>query len=225
MISAITKQYATRCIEDQVRSETWWLQLHFFTVNLEGCSPNLHAVQDVTNHFGTVHNQIYLTVQEGLHVIRNVINHIETYDITIIRAAIPMYLMSYKIKRMSIKIVLSSKGADEVFGGYLYFYKALNVREFHDKTVQKLFALHILKCAYANKAMPAWGVKTCVPFLDKKFLDATISINPKDKMCGQEKMKNILLVNILSFICQAEWFGVKKSSSPSAWTIARLLRY
>ncbi|BBI92902.1 asparagine synthetase B [Serratia symbiotica str. Tucson] len=192
VISAITKQYAARRVEDQARSEAWWPQLHSFAVGLEG-SPDLHAAQDVANHLGTVHHEIHFTVQEGLDAIRDVIYHIETYDVTTIRASTPMYLMSRKIKAMGIKMVLSGEGADEVFGGYLYFHKAPNAREFHDETVRKLLALHMFDCARANKAMSAWGVEARVPFLDKKFLDVAMSINPKDKMCGQGKMEKHII--------------------------------
>ncbi len=188
VISAITKKYAARRVEDQERSEAWWPQLHSFAVGLEG-SPDLRAAQEVANHLGTVHHEIHFTVQEGLDAIRDVIYHIETYDVTTIRASTPMYLMSRKIKAMGIKMVLSGEGADEVFGGYLYFHKAPDAREFHEETVRKLLALHMFDCARANKAMSAWGVEARVPFLDKKFLDVAMRINPKDKMCGNGKWK------------------------------------
>ena len=188
VISAITKKYAARRVEDQERSEAWWPQLHSFAVGLEG-SPDLRAAQEVANHLGTVHHEIHFTVQEGLDAIRDVIYHIETYDVTTIRASTPMYLMSRKIKAMGIKMVLSGEGADEVFGGYLYFHKAPDAREFHEETVRKLLALHMFDCARANKAMSAWGVEARVPFLDKKFLDVAMRINPKDKMCGNGKME------------------------------------
>ena len=175
-------------MEDQERSEAWWPQLHSFAVGLEG-SPDLRAAQEVANHLGTVHHEIHFTVQEGLDAIRDVIYHIETYDVTTIRASTPMYLMSRKIKAMGIKMVLSGEGADEVFGGYLYFHKAPDAREFHEETVRKLLALHMFDCARANKAMSAWGVEARVPFLDKKFLDVAMRINPKDKMCGNGKME------------------------------------
>ncbi|WP_459448016.1 asparagine synthase B, partial [Erwinia amylovora] len=170
IISAITKRYAAKRVEDEDKSDAWWPQLHSFAVGLEG-SPDLKAAKAVAEHLGTVHHEIHFTVQEGLDAIRDVIYHIETYDVTTIRASTPMYLMSRKIKAMGIKMVLSGEGADEVFGGYLYFHKAPNAREFHEENVRKLHALHMFDCARANKAMSAWGVEARVPFLDKKFLD------------------------------------------------------
>lgn len=158
IISAITKKYAARRVEDQERSEAWWPQLHSFAVGLPG-SPDLKAAQEVANHLGTVHHEIHFTVQEGLDAIRDVIYHIETYDVTTIRASTPMYLMSRKIKAMGIKMVLSGEGSDEVFGGYLYFHKAPNAKELHEETVRKLLALHMYDCARANKAMSAWAWK------------------------------------------------------------------
>lgn len=148
------------------------------------------------------------------------IYHIETYDVTTIRASTPMYLMSRKIKAMGIKMVLSGEGADEVFGGYLYFHKAPDAREFHEETVRKLLALHMFDCARANKAMSAWGVEARVPFLDKKFLDAAMRINPKDKMCGNGKMENTSSANVSSPICRPAWPGARKSSSPTALATA-----
>lgn len=192
VISAITKKFAARRVEDDERSEAWWPQLHSFAVGLEG-SPDLKAAQEVANHLGTVHHEIHFTVQEGLDAIRDVIYHIETYDVTTIRASTPMYLMARKIKAMGIKMVLSGEGADEVFGGYLYFHKAPNAKEFHEETVRKLLALHMYDCARANKAMSAWGVEARVPFLDKKFLDVAMRLSPKDKMCGNGKMEKYIL--------------------------------
>lgn len=192
VISAITKKYAARRIEDDEKSEAWWPQLHSFAVGLKG-SPDLAASLEVARHLGTVHHEIHFTEQEGLDAIRDVIYHIETYDVTTIRASTPMYLMARKIKAMGIKMVLSGEGADEVFGGYLYFHKAPNAKEFHEETVRKLLALHMYDCARANKAMAAWGVEARVPFLDKKFLDVAMRINPKDKMCGNGKMEKYII--------------------------------
>lgn len=200
IISAITKKYASRRVEDQEKSEAWWPQLHSFAVGLKG-APDLKAAQEVANHLGTVHHEINFTVQEGIDAIRDVIYFTETYDVTTIRASTPMYLMARKIKAMGIKMVLSGEGADEVFGGYLYFHKAPNAKEFHEETVRKLAALHMFDCARANKAMAAWGVEARVPFLDKKFLDVAMRINPKDKMCGHGKMeKHILRENFESYL-------------------------
>ncbi len=192
VISAITKKYAARRIEDDEQSEAWWPQLHSFAVGLKG-SPDLAASLEVARHLGTVHHEIHFTEQEGLDAIRDVIYHIETYDVTTIRASTPMYLMARKIKAMGIKMVLSGEGADEVFGGYLYFHKAPDAKEFHEETVRKLLALHMYDCARANKAMAAWGVEARVPFLDKKFLDVAMRINPKDKMCGNGKMEKYII--------------------------------
>ncbi|ROR05588.1 asparagine synthase B [Erwinia sp. JUb26] len=193
IISAVTKKFAAKRVEDHDKSEAWWPQLHSFAVGLDG-SPDLKAAKAVAEHLGTVHHEIHFTVQEGLDAIRDVIYHIETYDVTTIRASTPMYLMSRKIKAMGIKMVLSGEGADEVFGGYLYFHKAPNAQEFHEENVRKLHALHMFDCARANKAMSAWGVEARVPFLDKKFLDVAMRINPEDKMCGSNgKMEKHIL--------------------------------
>ncbi|MBT0727076.1 asparagine synthase B [Rosenbergiella australiborealis] len=193
IISAITKRFAAKRIEDADQSEAWWPQLHSFAVGLKG-APDLKAAKEVADALGTVHHEINFTVQEGLDAIKNVIYHIETYDVTTIRASTPMYLMSRKIKAMGIKMVLSGEGADEIFGGYLYFHKAPNAKEFHEENVRKLAALHMYDCARANKAMSAWGVEARVPFLDKQFLDVAMRINPADKMCGQnDKMEKHIL--------------------------------
>lgn len=192
IISAITKKFAARRVEDDEKSEAWWPQLHSFAVGLKG-SPDLLAAQQVANHLGTVHHEIHFTVQEGLDAIRDVIYHIETYDVTTIRASTPMYLMARKIKAMGIKMVLSGEGSDEVFGGYLYFHKAPNAQELHEETVRKLLALHMYDCARANKSMAAFGVEARVPFLDKQFLDVAMAINPQDKMCGNGKMEKHIL--------------------------------
>ncbi|WP_370558019.1 asparagine synthase B [Edwardsiella tarda] len=192
IISAITKKFAARRVEDDERSAAWWPQLHSFAVGLQG-APDLKAAQEVANHLGTVHHEIHFTVQEGMDAIRDVIYHIETYDVTTIRASTPMYLMARKIKAMGIKMVLSGEGADEIFGGYLYFHKAPNAKEFHDETVRKLLALHMYDCARANKAMAAWGVEARVPFLDKAFLDVAMRLNPHDKMCGNGRIEKQLL--------------------------------
>lgn len=193
VISAITKKYALRRVEDKEQSNAWWPQLHSFAVGLKG-SPDLKNAQDVANHLGTVHHEINFTIQEGIDAIRDVIYFIETYDVTTIRASTPMYLMARKIKAMGIKMVLSGEGADEVFGGYLYFHKAPNAQEFHEETVRKLASLHMYDCARANKAMSAWGVEARVPFLDKYFLDVAMRLNPIDKMCGSNgKMEKHIL--------------------------------
>jgi asparagine synthase (glutamine-hydrolysing) len=168
--SAVAKKFAAMRIEDNEQSQAWWPQLHSFAVGLEG-APDLKAAREVANQIGTVHHEMTYTIQEGLDAIRDVIYHIETYDVTTIRASTPMYLLGRKIKAMGIKMVLSGEGADEIFGGYLYFHKAPNKKEFHEETVRKLLALNMFDCARANKSLAAWGVEGRVPFLDKEFID------------------------------------------------------
>ena len=186
--SAIAKKYAQKRIESDGVSDAWWPQLHSFSVGLEG-SPDLAAAQKVADHIGTVHHEIKFTIQEGLDAIRDVIYNLETYDITTIRASTPMYLMARVIKSMGIKMVLSGEGADELFGGYLYFHKAPNAQEFHEETVRKLDKLHMYDCLRANKSLAAWGIEGRVPFLDKEFIDVAMSINPQDKMINGERME------------------------------------
>ncbi|MGF1741561.1 asparagine synthase B [Vibrio profundum] len=190
--SAIAKKYAAMRIEDNDKSTAWWPQLHSFAVGLEG-APDLKAAREVADKIGTVHHEMTYTIQEGLDAIRDVIYHIETYDVTTIRASTPMYLMGRKIKAMGIKMVLSGEGADELFGGYLYFHKAPNAKEFHEETVRKLLALNQFDCARANKSLAAWGVEGRVPFLDKEFIDVAMRLNPEDKMCGNGKMEKHIL--------------------------------
>ncbi len=186
--SAIAKKYAERRIEADDKEQAWWPQLHSFSVGLEG-SPDLAAAQKVADHIGTVHHEIKFTIQEGLDAIKDVIYQLETYDITTIRASTPMYLMARVIKSMGIKMVLSGEGADELFGGYLYFHKAPNAKEFHEETVRKLSKLHMYDCLRANKSLAAWGIEGRVPFLDKEFMDVAMRINPKDKMINGERME------------------------------------
>ncbi len=190
--SAIAKKYSQKRIETDDTKEAWWPQLHSFSVGLEG-SPDLAAAQKVSEHIGTVHHEIKFTIQEGLDAIRDVIYNLETYDITTIRASTPMYLMARVIKSMGIKMVLSGEGADELFGGYLYFHKAPNPREFHEETVRKLSKLHMYDCLRANKSLAAWGIEGRVPFLDKEFMDVAMRINPQDKMINGERMEKWVL--------------------------------
>ncbi|MFZ5951496.1 MAG: asparagine synthase B [Candidatus Rifleibacteriota bacterium] len=192
VISAITKKYAARRIENDDQTEAWWPQLHSFAIGLKG-SPDLAAAKKVADDLKTIHHQIHFTVQEGLDALRDVIYHIETYDVTTIRASTPMYLMARYIRAMGIKMVLSGEGSDEIFGGYLYFHKAPSAREFHEETVRKLFALHFYDCLRANKSMAAWGVEGRVPFLDKEFMDVAMRLNPVDKMCGNGKIEKKML--------------------------------
>ena len=186
--SAIAKKFAQKRIESDDTKDAWWPQLHSFSVGLEG-SPDLAAAQLVADHIGTVHHEIKFTIQEGLDAIRDVIYNLETYDITTIRASTPMYLMARVIKSMGIKMVLSGEGADELFGGYLYFHKAPSPKDFHEETVRKLSKLHMYDCLRANKSLAAWGIEGRVPFLDKEFMDVAMRINPKDKMINGERME------------------------------------
>lgn len=186
--SAIAKKYAQRRIEADDKTEAWWPQLHSFSVGLEG-SPDLAAAQKVADHIGTIHHEIKFTIQEGLDAIRDVIYQLETYDITTVRASTPMYLMARVIKSMGIKMVLSGEGADELFGGYLYFHKAPNAKEFHEETVRKLNKLYMYDCLRANKSLAAWGIEGRVPFLDKEFMDVAMRVNPQDKMITSERME------------------------------------
>lgn len=190
--SAIAKKYAQKRIESGDTTDAWWPQLHSFSVGLEG-SPDLAAAQKVADHIGTVHHEIKFTIQEGLDAIKDVVYNLETYDITTIRASTPMYLMARVIKSMGIKMVLSGEGADELFGGYLYFHKAPSAKDFHEETVRKLDKLHMYDCLRANKSLAAWGIEGRVPFLDKEFMDVAMRINPNDKMIHGERMEKWVL--------------------------------
>lgn len=192
IISAITKKYAANRIESGDTQQAWYPQLHSFAVGLIG-SPDLAAAKKVAAHIGSVHHEINFTVQEGLDAIRDVIYHLETYDVTTIRASTPMYLLARVIKSMGIKMVLSGEGADELFGGYLYFHKAPNAKAFHEETVRKLSKLHLYDCLRANKSLAAWGIEGRVPFLDKEFMDIAMRLNPKDKMAGNGKIEKWIL--------------------------------
>lgn len=186
--SAIAKKYSERRIEADDKEKAWWPQLHSFSVGLEG-SPDLAAARKVADHIGTIHHEIQFTIQEGLDALKDVIYQLETYDVTTVRASTPMYLMARVIKSMGIKMVLSGEGADELFGGYLYFHKAPNAKEFHEETVRKLGKLHQYDCLRANKSLAAWGIEGRVPFLDKEFMDVAMRINPKDKMINNERIE------------------------------------
>ena len=192
LTSAIARQYSEKRVESGDRERAWWPQLHSFAIGLEG-SPDLAAAQKVADAIGTVHHPIIYTVQEGLDALRDVIYHIESFDVTSIRASTPMYLMARRIKAMGIKMVLTGEGADEIFGGYLYFHKAPNAREFHEENVRKLDLLHKYDCLRANKSMAAWGIEARVPFLDREFLDVAMSIDAKHKMSGGGRMEKHIL--------------------------------
>ncbi|GET24618.1 asparagine synthase B [Prolixibacter sp. NT017] len=188
VISAIAKKYAAHRVETQDEKDAWWPQLHSFAIGLEG-SPDLAAAQKVADHIGTVHHEIHFTIQEGLDAVKDVIYHLETYDVTTVRASTPMYLMSRVIKSMGVKMVLSGEGADEIFGGYLYFHKAPDAKSFHEETIRKLSKLHLYDCLRANKSLAAWGVEGRVPFLDKEFLDVAMRLNPEEKMAKNGRME------------------------------------
>ena len=182
VISAIAQRYSAMRVEEEGRTQAWWPRLHSFAVGLKG-APDLAKARKVADYIGTVHHEINYTIQEGLDAIRDVIYYIETYDVTTVRASTPMYLLARVIKSMGIKMVLSGEGADEIFGGYLYFHKAPSVKAFHEETVRKLSKLYLYDCLRANKSLSAWGVEGRVPFLDKEFLDIAMRINPEAKMC------------------------------------------
>lgn len=192
IISAIAKLYAERRVEDDGKTQAWYPRLHSFAIGLKD-APDLKKARVVADYLGTVHHEINYTIQEGIDALRDVIYHIETYDVTTIRASTPMYLMARYIKAMGIKMVLSGEGSDEIFGGYLYFHKAPNAQEFHEELVRKLSQLHLYDCLRANKSLMSWGVEGRVPFLDKKFLDVAMRLNPADKMCpGKTIEKKVL---------------------------------
>lgn len=186
LVAAIAKKYAARRVEEDEKTEAWWPQLHSFAVGLKE-SPDLKAAREVAAHIGTVHHEFHFTVQEGIDALSDVIYHLETYDVTTIRASTPMYLMARPIRAMGIKMVLSGEGSDELFGGYLYFHKAPDAKSLHEETVRKLDALHLFDCLRANKSMSAWGVEARVPFLDRTFIDVAMSLNPEVKLSGKQR--------------------------------------
>ena len=190
--SAIAKLYCEKRVETNDQKSAWWPTLHSFAVGLKN-SPDLYAAKKASKHIGTVHHEIVFTIQEGLDAIKDVIYHLETYDVTTIRASIPMYLMARVIKSMGIKMVISGEGADEIFGGYLYFHKAPSAEEFHNETIRKLKKLHQYDCLRANKSLAAWGIEGRVPFLDKEFLDVAMSLNPNDKMISDKRIEKWIL--------------------------------
>ncbi|MFI3323498.1 MAG: asparagine synthase B [Rikenellaceae bacterium] len=192
IISAVAKEYSAHRVESGGEDSAWWPQLHSFAVGLKG-APDLAAARKVADHINTVHHEVHYTVQEGLDAIRDVIYFLETYDVTTVRASTPMYLLARVIKSMGIKMVLSGEGADEIFGGYLYFHKAPNAQEFHEETIRKIDKLHLYDCLRANKALSAWGVEGRVPFLDKEFMDVAMRINPEAKMAKDGRMEKWIL--------------------------------
>jgi len=203
IVAALAAKHAAMRIEDHEESPAWWPRLHSFAIGLEG-SPDLAAAQRAAGHIGTVHHGFTFTIQEGLDALEEVIYHLETYDVTTIRAATPMFLMARKIRAMGIKMVLSGEGADEIFGGYLYFHKAPNAQAFHEETVRKLSRLHSYDCLRANKSMAAWGVEARVPFLDKEFLDVAMRIDPADKMIAAGRIEKHILREAFADLLPAE---------------------
>lgn len=203
VISAIAEKYSEHRVENNGKTKAWWPRLHSFAVGLKG-APDLAKARLVAEHIGTVHHEINYTIQEGLDAIRDVIYFIETYDVTTVRASTPMYLLARVIKSMGIKMVLSGEGADEIFGGYLYFHKAPNADEFHKETVRKLSKLYMYDCLRANKSLSAWGVEGRVPFLDKEFLDVAMNIEPELKMCPGETIEKKVVREAFSDMLPAE---------------------
>ena len=188
VISAIAEKFSAIRVENGGETKAYWPRLHSFAVGLKG-APDLAKARLVAEHIGTVHHEINYTIQEGLDAIRDVIYFIETYDVTTVRASTPMYLLARVIRSMGIKMVLSGEGADEVFGGYLYFHKAPDAKAFHEETVLKLGKLYLYDCLRANKSLAAWGIEGRVPFLDKKFLDVAMGMNPVLKMCPDKTIE------------------------------------
>ena len=203
VISAIAEKFSEHRIEDNGSTRAWWPRLHSFAVGLKG-APDLAKAKMVADHIGTVHHEINYTIQEGLDAIRDVIYYIETYDVTTVRASTPMYLLARVIKSMGIKMVLSGEGADEIFGGYLYFHKAPDAKAFHEETVRKLSKLYLYDCLRANKSLSAWGVEGRVPFLDKEFLDVAMRTNPEAKMCPGQTMEKKIVREAFSHMLPAE---------------------
>jgi len=182
LIASIMSRHCHRRIESDGRDQAYWPTLHSFSIGLKG-SPDLKAAREVAEFLKTVHHEYVFTPREGLDALSDVIYNIETFDVTTIRASTPMYLMARKIRAQGVKMVLSGEGADEIFGGYLYFHKAPNAEEFHEENVRKVKQLHLYDCLRANKSMMSWGVEARVPFLDRRFMEEAFSFTPKQKMC------------------------------------------
>ncbi|MCH5290070.1 MAG: asparagine synthase B, partial [Treponema sp.] len=208
IIAAVTQKFSQKRVETDSTEGAWWPRLHSFAVGLEG-SPDLIAAKKAADFIGTVHHEVHFTIQEALDALPDVIYHIETYDITTVRASTPMYLLARVIKSMGIKMVLSGEGSDELFGGYLYFHKAPDAREFHEELVRKMSKLHLYDCLRANKSLMAWGVEGRVPFLDKDFIDTAMRLNPLDKMCvrledGSQRIEKWILRKAFEDLLPAE---------------------
>ena len=223
IIAAVTAKFASKRIESGDTQEAWYPRLHSFAVGLEG-SPDLAAARKAADHIGSVHHEVKYTIQEGLDAIRDVIYHLETYDVTTIRASTPMYLLARVIKSMGIKMVLSGEGSDELFGGYLYFHKAPSAQAFHEENVRKLGKLHLYDCLRANKSLMAWGIEGRVPFLDKEFMDVAMTINPQDKMITPERMEKWVLRKAFEDILPESIAWRQKNSLVMESVIAGLIR-
>jgi len=174
------------------RGNTNWPKLHSFSIGLPG-SPDLVAARSVAEFLNTIHHEYTFTIQEGLDAVHDVIYHLETYDVTTIRASTPMYLLSRKIKAMGVKMVLSGEGSDEILGGYLYFHAAPSAADFHKETVTRVKKLHTSDCLRANKSTMSWGLEARVPFLDKTFLNVALSIDPEEKVFREGRMEKYIL--------------------------------
>ena len=217
VISAVARKFAARRIETDGKAMAWWPQLHSFAVGLKG-APDLAKAREVADHIGTVHHEINYTIQEGLDAVRDVIYYIETYDVTTVRASTPMYLLARVIKSMGIKMVLSGEGADEVFGGYLYFHKAPDAQAFHEETVRKLSKLHLYDCLRANKSLSAWGVEGRVPFLDKGIPRRGHAAQPvRQDVPEQDHRKRKSYVTLSPVSCPKAWPGGRKNNSATVW--------
>ncbi len=199
VIAALAARHAAKRVEDDERSPAWWPRLHTFCIGLED-SPDAEKAQEMAEHIGSVHHDFRYTVQEGIDALRDVIWHLETYDVTTIRAATPMFLLARRIRAMGIKMVLSGEGADEILGGYLYFHRAPDAQAFHEETVRKLDRLHLYDCLRANKAMAAWGIEARVPFLDTEFLDMVMDMDPEAKRPTDGRMEKHILREALGHL-------------------------
>ncbi|KAL2758210.1 hypothetical protein ACRALDRAFT_1061424 [Sodiomyces alcalophilus JCM 7366] len=178
--------------DNQLSTVTYLPQLHSFSIGLPG-APDNKAALEVAKFLGTKHHVMTFTIEDGLNALSDVIYHLESYDVTTIRASTPMYLLSRKIKAMGIKMVLSGEGSDEAFGGYLYFHAAPDKNAFHEETVRRIKDLHLSDCLRANKATSAWGLEARVPFLDKAFLELAMNIDPQEKMITGERIEKYIL--------------------------------
>ena len=216
MVAALAMRHAQQRVDDDNASQAWWPNVHSFAIGLEG-SPDLAAAKEVAEFIGTTHHSLTYMIQEGIDALSDVIKHIETYDVTTIRASTPMYLMARRIRTMGIKMVLSGEGADELFGGYLYFHLAPDAKEFHEETVRKVLDLHKYDCARANKSMMAWGIEARVPFLDTNFIDYAMRLDPNAKMAGDGKLEKEPIRKAFEDSFRSGFCDVKKNSFPMVW--------